>query len=184
MLRACDMEVNNTSCRRVLSRVGGPGFQQRLLPRGRKARCLLSGRGGGATRPPATLSCKADPGDYPAGLALPYCWQRTKFRTNRRYICGWQVSPYKTIVGGGFFFWPESGDPFKKSRKMKFHDIRFRPHFCERHRKTIHMAFGISKNGLKFAVWRRVQVAKKRQFSKRGSSGDANRAAPVAHLAF
>ena len=27
----------------------------------RKARSMLSGRGGGATRPPATLSCKADP---------------------------------------------------------------------------------------------------------------------------
>ena len=66
---------------------------------------------------------------------------------------------------------------------MKFHEIRFRLHFCERHRKTIHMAFGISKNGSDFAVWRRVQVAKKRQFSKRGSSGDANSATPVAHLA-
>ena len=42
-----------------------------FLPRGRKARRSLSGRGGGAPRPPATLSCKADPGDYPAGLALP-----------------------------------------------------------------------------------------------------------------
>ena len=42
-----------------------------LLPRGRKARRSLSGRGGGAPRPPVTLSCKADPGDYPAGLALP-----------------------------------------------------------------------------------------------------------------
>ena len=51
---------------------------------------------------------------------------------------------------------------------MKFHEIRFRLHFCERHRKTIHMAFGISKNGSDLAVWRRVQVAKKRQFSNAG----------------
>ena len=49
--------------------------------------------------------------------------------------------------------------------------------------KTIHMAFGTSKNGSDFAIWRRVQVANKRQFSKRGSSGDRNSAAPVAHLA-
>ena len=82
-----------------------------------------------------------------------------------------------------FFYWPESRDPFKKSRKMKFHEIRFRLHFCEQHRKTIHMAFGISKNGSDFAVWRRVQVVKKRQFSKRGSSGDASSAALVAYLA-
>ena len=82
-----------------------------------------------------------------------------------------------------FFYWPESGDPFKKSRKMKFHEIQFRLHFCERHRKTIHMAFGISKNGSDFAVWRRVQVVKKRQFSKRGSSGDGNSGRLVAHLA-
>ena len=71
----------------------------------------------------------------------------------------------------------------KKSRKMKSREIRARLHFCERHRKTIHMAFGISKNGSDFAVWRRVQVAKKRQISKRGSSGDTNSAAPVAHPA-
>ena len=32
-----------------------------FLPLGRKARCTLSGRGGVATRPPATLSCKAKP---------------------------------------------------------------------------------------------------------------------------
>ena len=32
-----------------------------LLPWGRKARLTLSGRGGGAPRPPATLSWKADP---------------------------------------------------------------------------------------------------------------------------
>ena len=42
-----------------------------LLPLGRKARRTLSGRGGGALRPPATLSCKADPGDYVGGVALP-----------------------------------------------------------------------------------------------------------------
>ena len=45
-----------------------------FLPLGRKARRTLSGRGGGAPRPPATLSCKADPDDYPAGLALRYGW--------------------------------------------------------------------------------------------------------------
>ena len=66
---------------------------------------------------------------------------------------------------------------------MKFHEIRFRLHFCERDRKTIHMAFGISKNGSDLAVWRRVQVVKKRQFSKRGSSGGRYSAAPVAYLA-
>ena len=32
-------------------------------------RCPAAGEG--PPRPPATLSCKADPGDYPAGLALP-----------------------------------------------------------------------------------------------------------------
>ena len=47
-----------------------PGVQK-LLPLGRKARRSLSGRGGGAPRPPATLSCKADPDDYVGGLALP-----------------------------------------------------------------------------------------------------------------
>ena len=76
-----------------------PGPEQLFLPRGRKARRSLSGRGGGAPRPPATLSWKADPADYPAGLALPYCWQRTRFRTNERHIFGWEVGPYKTIVG-------------------------------------------------------------------------------------
>ena len=70
-----------------------------LLPRGRKARSMLSGRAAGALRPPATLSCKADPSDYPAGLALPYCWQRRRFRTNKRYICGWQDRPYNVILG-------------------------------------------------------------------------------------
>ena len=143
---------------------------------------MLSSRGGGAPRPPVTLSCKADPNDCPAGLALPYCWQRMKFRTNRRHICGWEVGPYNVILAL-FFYWPESGDPFQKSRNMKFHKIQFRLNFCERHRKTIHMAFGISKNGSDFAAWRRVQVAKKRQISKRGSSGDTNSAAPVAHVA-
>ena len=64
---------------------------------GRKARRMLFGRGGGATRPPSTLSYKADPSDYPAGLALSYRWQRTRFRTNRRHICGWQVGPYNFI---------------------------------------------------------------------------------------
>ena len=86
-----------------------------FLPLGCKARSMLSGRGGGATRPPATLSCKANPGDYPAGLALSYCWQRTKFRTNQKCIYGWQVRPYKSIVGLFFFtgqnpdFWSKIG---------------------------------------------------------------------------
>ena len=31
LLRAWEMDVNNTNCCRVLSRVGGPGFHQRLL---------------------------------------------------------------------------------------------------------------------------------------------------------
>ena len=64
LLRAWDMDVNNTKYRRVLSRVGGPGFHQRLLPLGRKARRTLSGRGGGAPRPRVTLSYKVDPADY------------------------------------------------------------------------------------------------------------------------
>ena len=103
---------------------------------------------------------------------------RSSGRTKGTFVDGRSVPT--TLYRGLFFYWPESGDPFKKSRKMKFHEIRFRLHFCERHRKTIHMAFGISKNGSDFAVWRRVQVVKKRQFSKRGSFGDGNSAAPVA----
>ena len=82
--------------------------RSRLLPLGRKARRTLSGRRGGATRPPATLSCKADPANYPARLSLRYSWQQTKFRTNRKHIYGWQVGPYNVIFGG-FFYWPESG---------------------------------------------------------------------------
>ena len=89
---------------------------------------------------------------------------RSSGRTEGTFVDGRSVRT--TLYRGLFFYWPESGDPFKKSRKMKFYEIRFRLHFCERHRKTIHMAFGISKNGSDFAVWRRVQVAKKRQFSK------------------
>ena len=41
-----------------------------LLPLGRKARSMLSGCGGGAPRPPATLSYKADPEYYPGGFAF------------------------------------------------------------------------------------------------------------------
>ena len=66
---------------------------------------------------------------------------------------------------------------------MKPHEIQFRLHFCEWHQKTIHIAFGILKNQSDFAVWRRVQVEKKSEFSKRGSYGDKNSAAHVAPLA-
>ena len=71
---ACDMEVTNSNyhCRAGSCRGwAGRASHQRLLPLGRKARRTLSGRGGGAPRPPATLSCKAGPADYVGGLSLP-----------------------------------------------------------------------------------------------------------------
>ena len=49
------------------------------------------------------------------GLAVPYCWQRTKFQTSRRHICGWQDGPYMLFTGF-FFYWPESGFLVKNRR--------------------------------------------------------------------
>ena len=46
----------------------------------------------------------------------------------------------------------------EKSPKMKLQEIRFRMHFCERHRKMIHVALEFRKNQSDFALGRRVQV--------------------------
>ena len=190
---ACDMEVTNSnyhyparSCRGWAGRASTgaccPGAARPAL------RCPAAGEGlrGRQRRSAVKLTPLIMFRDLPCRTVGN---GRSCGRTEGIFVDGRSVPT--TLYRGLFFYWPESGDPFKKSRKMKFHEIRFRLHFCDRHRKTIHMAFGISKNGSDFAVWRRVQVAKKREFSKRGSSGDANSAAPgdansaapLAHLA-
>ena len=109
---------------RVLSRVGGPGFPSALVPflfmaslpglvAGGRAGLPISACCPGAVRPAVRCPAageglrgrlrrsagKLTPNDYVYGIVLPYCWQRTKFRTNQRHICGWQLGPYKVILG-------------------------------------------------------------------------------------